>query len=176
MSRLGTHRSQSTDPEPFKRDVLFSVRDVLSGLVSFLPSCCCLLNLIWPQCNRPPCSSFQLHSLQIVLSLPVHAFVCVRVLNTVFVSQNTELHLGKHLQVRVYLYLGAYTHSSAYVHFNLKSRLVAMETPVNVALVGNNGLYCTLYFIVLKTSRQHLSTLQHIWWTLGGLCSYSHPL
>lgn len=59
--------------------------------------------------------------------------------------------------------LDAYTPSSAYVLFNLKSRLVAMETPTNVPLVGNNGLaYCTLYFIALQTSRQHLSTLQYI--------------
>lgn len=65
--------------------------------------------------------------------------------------------------VCVCLYSDAYTPSSAYVHFNLKSRLVAMETPTSVPLVGNNGLaYCTLYFIALQTSRQHLSTLQHI--------------
>lgn len=30
------HRSQSTDPEPFKRNVLFSVRDVLSSPVCFV--------------------------------------------------------------------------------------------------------------------------------------------
>lgn len=48
------------------------------------------------------------------------------------------------------LYLDAYTPSTAYVHFNLKSRLVAMETLANVPLVGKHGLaYCTLHFIAL---------------------------
>lgn len=39
--RLGKHRSQSTDPEPFKRNVLFSVSDVLSGLICLLPTVAC---------------------------------------------------------------------------------------------------------------------------------------
>lgn len=52
---------------------------------------------------------------------------------------------------------------SACVHFNLKSRLVAMETPTNVPLVGNHGLaYCTRYFIALQTRRQHLITLAYM--------------
>lgn len=55
------------------------------------------------------------------------------------------------------LYLDVYTPSFPYAHFNLKSMLVAMETPTNVPIVENNGLeYCTLYFIVQQTSRQHL--------------------
>lgn len=60
------------------------------------------------------------------------------------------------------LYLDAYT-PSACVHFNLKSRLVAMETHTNVPLVGNHGLaYGTLYFIALQTRRQHLITLAYM--------------
>lgn len=73
--------------------------------------------------------------------------------------------------------LDAYTPSSAHVHFNLNSGLVAMETPTNVPLVGNNGLaYCTLYFIALQTSRQHLSTLQHIYGSVCGLLSEVYVL
>lgn len=61
------------------------------------------------------------------------------------------------------LYSDASTPSFAYVHYNLKSRLVAMETPPSVPLAENNGLaYCTLYFIALRTSRQHSSTLEQI--------------
>lgn len=57
------------------------------------------------------------------------------------------------------LYSDAYTASTLYVGFNLKPMLVAMETPPDVALVGNNGLeYCTLYFIALQISRQHLNS------------------
>lgn len=76
---LGKHRSQSTDPDPFKRNVLFSVRNVLSGLVCSSSSCC-LLNLIWPQCDRPPCSSFPAP-----LLTDCFKCICVWALNTVFV-------------------------------------------------------------------------------------------
>ncbi len=157
VSRLGKHKSQSTDPEPFKRNVLFSVRDVLSGLVWLLSTVACWISSDLNVIGHRVAHS-QLYSLQIVLSLP--ACECL----TLYLCQSIRI-LGEHLEVSVCvcLYLDAYSPSSAYVHFNLKSRLVAMETPANVPLVENNGLaYCTLYFIALQTRKQHLSTLQHI--------------
>lgn len=135
------HRSQSTDPEPFKRNVLFSVRDVFSK-----PCLRCfsvrLLNLIWPQCNRPPCSSFWVSTPRWLFWISLHVYVCEHLTLCTCVWTHTPLFLP-------------------YVCFNLKSVLVAMETPLAVPLVGNNGLeYCTLYFIALQTSRKHLNSLQ----------------
>lgn len=67
---LGKHRSQSTDPEPFKRNVLFSVRDVLSGLVCLPPPVARWISSDLSVIGHRVAHS-QLQSLQIVLSLPV---------------------------------------------------------------------------------------------------------
>lgn len=58
------------------------------------------------------------------------------------------------------LFLDARTTTSAYVPFNLNLRLVAMETPTNVPLVGNHDLaYCKLYFLIsLQSRRQYIIT------------------
>lgn len=67
------------------------------------------------------------------------------------------------------LYLDTYTPSSAYVHFNLKSRLVAMETPTNVPLVGNNGL--ALLHTIFYGTADLQARLKHF-----TACSHSCPL
>lgn len=146
VNRLEKHRSQSTDPEPFKRNVLFSVRDVLSSLVCFASSVSCWISSHLNVIGHHVAHS-QFSALLIVLSLPACVYTCERLTRS-------------GLCVCVCLYLDANTPSFPYVHFNLKSVLVAMETPTNVPLVGNNGLeYCTLYFIALQTYRQHSATL-----------------
>lgn len=155
----GRRRSHSTDPEPFKRNVLFSVRDVLSSLLCFSFSWCLLLNLIWPQCNRPQCSSF---------SAP-HLANSFKFGDT---YEPLTLYLF-HFKDFCTLYLDAYTRSSAYVHFNLKSGLVAMETWTNGLFAGNNGVaFCTICFIALQTSKWYFSTLHHMTQVCGYFKSF----
>lgn len=130
-------RSHSTDPEPFKRNVLFSVRDLLCS--SF--SRCMLLNLIWPQCNRPQCGSFP-------APLPANRLKFADVCQPLTLCFTLKICLCT-------LYLDAYTPGSAYVHFHLKSGLVAMETSTHVLHAGNNGVkYCTICFIYCTVRRR----------------------
>lgn len=68
----------------------------LSGMFSSASSASpllLLLNLIWPQCNRPPCSSFPALLLTDCFKF-TSVCLCARATNAAFVSQCAELHLA----------------------------------------------------------------------------------